>query len=52
MVRLIAQHGVVGACVPLAIRLALKVTLTDQRLLNFLGTFRLQVDARHSLVAG
>ena len=41
MLRLIAQHGVMGARIPLAARITLKVTLTNQRLLNFLYALRL-----------
>ncbi len=52
MVRLIAQHGIVGARVPLAARITLKVTLTNQRLLNFLYALRLQMKARQTLLAG
>ena len=52
MRRLIAQHGVVGARIPLAIRITLKVTLTNQRLLDFLYALRLQVKARQTLLAG
>ena len=52
MVRLIAQHGGVGAGVPLAIGVSLKVTLTNQRLLDFLRAPRLQVKARQALLAG
>jgi len=52
MIRLIAQHGVVGMRVPLAIRITLKVALTNQRLLNFLYALRLQAKARQTLLAG
>jgi hypothetical protein len=38
--------------VPLAIRITLKVTLTNQCLLNFLYALRLQVKARQPLLAG
>ena len=49
MIRLIAQHGVVGRCVPHAIRIPPKVTLTNQRLLNFLYALWLQVQSRQTL---
>ena len=52
MLRLIAQHGVMGARIPLAARITLKVTLTNQRLLNFLYALGLQVKARPALLTG
>jgi hypothetical protein len=42
----------VGVRIPLPARIALKVTLTNQRLLNFLHALRLQVKARQTLLAG
>ncbi len=52
MVRLVAHHGFVGARIPLATCITLKVTLTSQRLLDFFYALRLQVKARQTLLAG
>lgn len=46
MIRLVVQHGVVRAHVPLPIRIPLKIALMDQRLLDLLHAFRLQVEPR------
>lgn len=51
VVRLVAQHGIVGTRVPLAIGITREVTLTNQRLLNLLCALRLQVKACQTLAA-
>ena len=46
------MHGFVSARIPLAVGIALKVTLTNQRLLDFFYALRLQVKARQTLLSG
>ena len=48
---LIAQHGFAGARIPLAVGITLKVSLTNQGLLDLFDALRLQVNARQALLA-